>query len=65
MKEQIQLLCIRANQLKQSVNFVTNKNTVTAIVPRYKVNSFSCRHYMYNYQRGRWFMAGSGSNRDV
>jgi len=28
-----------------STNSVTNKNTVTAIAPRHKVNSFSYRHY--------------------
>jgi len=28
------------------MNSVTNKNTVSAVIPRHKVNSFSCRHYM-------------------
>jgi len=40
------MLYARANQLKHSVNSVTNKNTVPAVVPRHKVNSFSYRHYI-------------------
>jgi len=31
---------------EKSINSVSNKNTVPAVVPRHKMNSFSYGHYM-------------------